>query len=45
MTGQGREARGVDEETTDHQDGLLVLQGWIAQCAEITGFVNEADVQ
>ena len=45
MTGQGREIRGVDEEATDDQDGLLVRQGWIAQCAEITGFVDEADVQ
>ena len=45
MTGQGREICGVDEEATDDQDGLLVRQGWIAQCAEITGFVDEADVQ
>ena len=45
MTGQGREIRGVDEEATDDQDGSIVRQGWIAQCAEITGFVDEADVQ
>ena len=45
MTRQGREVRGVDEEATDDQDRLLVRQGRIAQCAEITGFVDEADVQ
>ena len=45
MTGQGSEVRGVNEETTDDQNGLLFRQGWIAQCAEITGFVDEADVQ
>ena len=45
MTGQGREIRGVNEEATDDQDGLIVRQGWIAQCVEITGFVDEAGVQ
>ena len=45
MAGQGSEVRGFDEETTDDQDGLLFRQGWIAQCTEITGFFDEADVQ
>ena len=45
VTVQGREVRGIDEEAADDQDGLLVRRGWIAQCAEITGLVDEADVQ
>ena len=43
MTGQGWKARGVDKETTDDQNRLVVRLGRIAQCAKITGLVDEAE--
>ena len=35
----------INEETADDEDGLVVWQGRIAEYSDISGFVDEADLQ
>ena len=45
VVGEVGKVRGIDEETADGEDGLVVRLGRISECPEIPRFVHEADVQ
>ena len=45
IVGEVGKVRGIDEETADGEDGLVVRLGRISECSEIPRFVHETDVQ
>ena len=45
VVGEAGKVGGIDEETADGEDGLVVRPGRISECSEIPGFVHEADAQ
>ena len=38
-------ARDIYEKSADGEDRLVIWLRWIAECAEIPGFVNKANMQ
>ena len=45
VVGEAGKVRGIDEEAANDEDGLIVWPGRVTECTEISGFVDEADVQ